>query len=382
MKRINKKIIFILSFAFFAFIFIYVSFKGSDKGYKDNSKQYVNVSEKSVNLKLIPKDYNIYRKISDNLLFRTGVNSDLLFAASSAGGRFKNPPSYLSADDKYGLNKKFKTYFLPYCNSTAAKMIYEAAISMDNPPKKFVGPILHDILKYDDDMLYSNSSQSEEVFNSLERFSQDSEAADFFAKNHDLYNNMINDFVNQINFDYIKRLEDFFGEQKKNAKFTVVLSTVMDGGQAAYQRAEDGSIIYYNIMNPSQGKHYNLLTLYHETAHNFYDVIERRFDLVESYSKYRNALGNNENNFGAQLNETITRAVTAVLLEKYHPDLSADKDLIEFENKGYKNLYNIYKLIKNKYMPDRIKYKTFDSFVPVIFEYIKALSLNEPFDID
>jgi hypothetical protein len=155
----------------------------------------------------------------------------------------------------------------------------------------------------------------------------------------------------------------------------------MDGGQATSNRSDNGTTVYYNIMNPTQSDYDVLLTLYHETAHSFYDVRKMRSSLVTSYSKYSNALGDYEHNFGDQMNETITRAITAILLEKYHASLNAEKDLIGFEKQGFKNLHNIYKLIKNKYLTNRNEYKTFDSFVPVIFEYVKASSLNEPFDI-
>lgn len=334
-------------------------------------------SKTPINMKLISQNLNIYKKISDNLTFRTGVNCDLLFVAASVGAEFKSPPCYLGTNDKYGINNKIKKYFSEYKYTESAKKIFEAANSMDNPPKKFTGPILHDLLKYDENILFNKSNEAAEVISFLERFSQDSKAEEFFKSNNDLYINMINDFVNDINFDYIKRIEDFFGERPQNAKFVVVLSTVMDGGQATYQQLDDGSIVYYNIMNPSQDKHNNLLTLYHETAHNFYDVNLKNKDLIEKYSKYSDSVGKNEMNFASQINETITRAVTAILLEQYHPDIDAKKDIITFEKQGYKNLYNIYNLIKSEYLPNRDQYKTFDTFVPVIFEYIKDCSTNK-----
>lgn len=38
-------------------------------------------------------------------------------------------------------------------------------------------------------------------------------------------------------------------------------------------------------------------------------------------------------------------------------------------------------LVKNKYLNNREKFKTFKEFIPVIFEYLKASSLNQSFDI-
>ncbi|MFZ5354402.1 MAG: hypothetical protein ACOZCL_17000 [Bacillota bacterium] len=78
----------------------------------------------------------------------------------------------------------------------------------------------------------------------------------------------------------------------------------------------------------------------------------------------------------------MTRAVKAILLEENQRSLSAEEDLLRYEEQGFKNVHNIYKLIKYKYMPNRDIYKTFDSFVPVIFEHIRAYSLNEPFDME
>lgn len=339
------------------------------------------ILSKPINMNLIPQDLNIYKKISDKLLFRTGVNTDLLYIAASVGSGFQNPPSYLGNKDKYGINQKVKVYFSPYRNAESAKEIYKTAISMNNPPKKFVGVILHDVLKYDDNVLLSKSYPAEEVFNHLEQFADNSKAANFFKDSQESYKKMLNDFAILTNFDYIERLSAFFGEQPKNAKYEVVLSTVMNGGQATFQRTEDGSTTYYNIMNPGQDYHNILLTLYHETAHSFYDVRQRQSDLVKEYSRYSNALGNYEYNFGDQMNETIIRAVTAVVMEQYHVNSMAESDLINFDKQGFKNVHNIYKLIKNRYLTNRNQYKTFDSFVPVIFDYVKASSSQEPFDI-
>ncbi|SKA93988.1 protein of unknown function [Caloramator quimbayensis] len=365
-----KKIIFILAFALLVCIGVFMI------KFNKTSIENTYVTKTPISMKLIPQSLNIYKKISDNLTIRSGVNSDLLFVAASAGAEFKNHPSYLVTNDKYELNNKFKKYFSGYKYNESAEKIYEAAKSMDNPPKKFVGPILHDILKYDENILFNKSNEASEVLSCLEKFSQDSKAEEFFKSNNELYIKMINDFTDEINFDYIKRLEDFFGEKPKNSKFVVVLSTVMDGGQATHIELDDGSVVYYNIMNPSQDKHNNLLTLYHETAHNFYDVSLKNKDLIAKYLIYSDIVGKNENNFERQINETIIRAVTAIVLEKYHPDIDAKKDIITFEKQGYKNLNNIYELIKSEYLTNRQNYKTFNTFVPVIFEFIKNSSKN------
>jgi hypothetical protein len=165
-----------------------------------------------ISMKLIPTDLNIAVNVSEDLLFRTGVNTDLLYIAVVVGGGFKRPPSYLGSNDKYGFNSKVKSYFSSYSNTVSAKKNYESALSMDNPPKKFAGDILNDLLKYDDMILFSKSNSAEGTMSALEQFTEDSKAVDFFGNNQLLYKNIIDDLAKLVNFNYIQRLEAF-GQQ-------------------------------------------------------------------------------------------------------------------------------------------------------------------------
>lgn len=325
------------------------------------------------------KQTNIVSKIADNVTVRTGVNMDLLFAAAETGGNFREPMGYLLNNDQYGINDKVKSYFEKYSNNASAVDIYQSAMKVDNPPHKFVNPILGEVLTYDDGTAFDPADKS--VWDTLRKFASDTNASQFFKDNRVLYVQMVQDFVqNNLNFNHVQRLQEFFGKDLGKDKFVIVLSTVMNGGQANFVNYTDGSTIYYNIMNPTDSSGV-LNTLYHETAHNFYDVRLENKDLIDKYSQYANSLGHHESDFGTELNETIARVVTAVMLDKYHGKQAADDNLNWVSGQGWKNTREIYTLVENKYLTNRDKYKTFKDFVPVIFEYLKASSTNEHFDI-
>lgn len=83
--------------------------------------------------------------------------------------------------------------------------------------------------------------------------------------------------------------------------------------RATFVKNNDGSTTYYNIMNPTDSSSI-LNTLYHETAHNFYEVHTENKELINQYGQYANALGHHEYDFGTEVNETIARVVTAIML--------------------------------------------------------------------
>lgn len=332
---------------------------------------------------------NLVHKLSENTVVRTGKNCDFLFISAAVGGGLKaNPqypnkdPMYLTHIDKYGINNSIRKYFNKYTGSQNAKAIYNLAVSMDNPPRKFVGPILKEMLSYDDGNLEYKPYQTIDTWNTLKQFSAETGAETFFEENNYLYQKMFDDFTkNKLTFNHVQRIEEFYGTDISNYRFVVVLSTVMGGGQATTEKNTDGSIVQYSIISPSDNMDDMLNTLYHETAHNFYDPRIDDRKLVEKYYKYNDALGKEEPDFATQLNETVTRAITAVIIEKYHGKDAAKRNLKMVDRQGYKNTREIYYLIKNKYIANRNKYKSFKEFMPIVFEYIKASSMNEPFDI-
>lgn len=324
---------------------------------------------------------NNLEKITENYTVRTAINTDLLFITAVIGGNYKHP-SYLKSDDKYGINKKIKEYFGKYTENKSAISMYEYAMKINNPPKKFINPILPEMLAYDNGTLINRDYRSIELWDNLKQFSEDTQAVEFFKENKVLYDKMLKDFrTNILTFNPVDRLTDFMGTDINSNRFVIVLSTVMSGGQAMHEQNEDGTITQYNIMNPSEGLYGTLNTLYHETSHNFYAVRDEDKEFIQEYSKYANALGKHEADFAGELNETIARVVTAVMMYKYHGKEALEHNLNLVKQGGWLKIDELYTLVKENYLTNREKYKTFKDFVPVICEYLKASSLGQPFHI-
>lgn len=322
---------------------------------------------------------NIVDKVADNLHVRTGVNMDLLYIATETGGNFQNPQGYLLNQDAFGINAAVKSYFGKYVSNESAKDLFNQAMQVPNPPHKFVGSEFTDVLQSDEGTLLQPSGPA--TWDTLSKFESDTKATDFFTENRTRYEQMVQDFVKtDLNFNHVQQLQDFFGKNLSKDRFEIVLSTIENGGQATWLDNADGTATHIIIINPSDNAGI-LNVLYHETAHNFYDVRMDDPDLVNQYAQYANALGHHEADFGTELNETLARVVTLVMIDKYHGKEAAMENLNLVTQSGWKNTKEIATLVLNKYMNNRSQYKTFRDFMPVIFEYLKASSLQQPFDI-
>jgi hypothetical protein len=179
-------------------------------------------------------------------------------------------------------------------------------------------------------------------------------------------------------------LDLFFGVSSSDKIFEIVLSPMMNGGQAV-EFKEQNRIHNINIINPTYKEQSILNLLYHEAAHNFITpILEKNKDLINRYSQYQNAISTSKTSnmdMKEAVNETLARSITIYMLEKYHNALLAHMLMKNDLNNGWKGIYDIYSLIKNKYDNHKDLYPTFETFFPVIMEYIKAASLGQPFDI-
>ncbi|WP_460000537.1 cell wall-binding repeat-containing protein [Paradesulfitobacterium aromaticivorans] len=323
-------------------------------------------------------------KFSSNVAIEPNFNSDLLFISAATGSNF-TIGGYSVRPGSSDIYEKAKTYFSKYANTSSAKTLYDLALGENNPPHKFIAP-LYEMLTYgmflqDNTLYYQISTPGVPVIDTVSQFAKDTDATTFFKDNLLSYNNMVKQFVEgTLNFNYIKREEGFFGISLDKDQFEVVLSPFMNGGQAMTLYTKDGTRTNVVVINATDAD--ALYTIYHETAHNYYDVRNDYPDLVSQFrQQYANALGSVEPDFDSQLNETIIRAVSDVLIAQYHGEQSAQQYMNSQLASGYTNTDNIYYLIKNKYLPNRDQYSTFHDFVPVIFDFLKATSLNQPFDV-
>lgn len=329
-------------------------------------------------------------KIADNVSVGTNFNIDLLCISSAVGSGLKHP-AYVS--DNNNINNKIKAYFANVIDNKNAKKMFEVdlATSAAGSNSKFGSQPFGVMLGYDqilnNNLIYQvpymnnqiskeNIMTFQEMKSTLEQFAEESNAILFFKENREIYYNMVTEFVNNYNFNHVKRLEDFYGMDMSKNIFEIVLSATQIGGTAQELKNNQGGITYFNIMCPYYPQAGILNLLYHETAHNFLAPIRKNnIELINQYAGYANAL-NNQRDFASMLDETLARAVTVVMLDKYHSHTMAQENINGELQRGWKNTDGIYRLIQNEYVPNREKYKNFESFLPVILEYIKTCSLS------
>lgn len=327
-------------------------------------------------------------KIGDNIYVGTNFNVEMLFIAAATGSKF----SHRGYGNSYELQitDRFIMYYSKYINNTYAKKLYEYSLTMtDNSSNKFSTSTVIDMLLYKevlaDGLNYSDVSvRDPKTRTEVASFYKETRSKKFLRKNLSLYNKMVDDFVTKYSFDHVKRLETFFGVTTSDEMFEIVLSPMMNGGQAV-EFKEQNKIHNINIINPTYKEPSILNLLYHETAHNFLTpILNRNKELINGYSQYSNAIITDKTsylNMWGAVSETLARSITIYMLEKYHNPLLAQLNMKNELNSGWKGIDDIYSLIKNKYDNQQDLYPTFESFFPVIMEYIKAASLGQPFDI-
>lgn len=332
-------------------------------------------------------------QVAENVFVEPNFNLDTLFIATAAGSNFTHTGYLYNNPNK--INTAAKAYFAPYTSSENAKKLFARAQKEDNKEKKFNGHFNEGILAYaqffgndltksltfDPSRMSKEGTTLTEYKTCVEGFAKESNAANFFKTNLELYQSMLDDYKQNVQFNQVPRLEEFYGVSKAEDKFIVILSSIMNGGQAFDGKEMDGTLIHYNIMDPTQDY---LNVLYHETAHNFFKPVkEKDMNIIRQYAPYQNAIGSYlpTDSFESALDETLARAVTVILLEKYNGKNVAIHNMNHEIGLGWKNLDEITALIKNKYLTNRNQYKTFEDFLPVILDYVKAKSQNQAFDV-
>lgn len=325
-------------------------------------------------------------KIGENIYIGPNFNYDLLIIATLTGTGFSHS-GYGNMDNP--LLTRIKDQYQQYQDNKAAKRLAAMVAQIKYPPsKRFGNSIVEEVLAYEE--LCSTTLRHKlpqltgtSVKKTVRSFGKTTQSENLLKADLDLYNQMIEAFVTKYDFNFVSSIEKFFGFEMKRDRFEVIVSPVMDGGQSLRLNNRDGSVTNFMILSPYGRTDEQILgnLVYHETIHSFMKVVRiNAQSSIDSYGQFREAL-NNQSNFTTMLDETVTRAISFIMLSTYHqPDMA--KRLIDQElQRGWKNVDEIYFLIKNKYISQRDQYPTFESFLPVILQYIEAKTYGKPFDI-
>lgn len=332
--------------------------------------------------------YNEVIKLGENIYVTVDYNYELATIAAAVGSNFTHR-YYLNFDNQY--SRRIKEYFKQYKDLESAKTVWSDIClpESENEFRVIGSRALFSIDLFENqtgiefvNREYSNPTSKiknkEDINRVIVDFDQKSKATVFLKKNNDMYKEMFEKYKKEYNFNHLARIRDFFGFDLDNEYFVVNLTLTKLGGDSTSTQSKDGKKVNINNVNiMSNDASSNIMLLYHEAVHNFmHKTLDKHSDKIKEYEKYSTALKKVEwNDFYYSINETLTRAVTAILIESNHNGI----DVRGIDNRdSWKNTDNLYKFIKEKYVPNRAKYKTFDDFFPEVLEYIKELYDNPP----
>lgn len=325
-------------------------------------------------------------QIANNVTVSANLNADLLRLAVATGNNFTST-GYLSKN--HAKKSIFVDYFKKYNSNPVAKQLSELAFKNSPVSSKitFPGSAIKAILSYDqilsENQIYNEQNPNTIVLQNglikcselkglVDQFYKDTSGEVFFANNISLYNNLIDDFYRNYNFNYVQQLQDFFGMDVSSQQYHTVISPVIDSGEAM-EIHDSNAVQNYVFINPIGINNAQMLNLiYHETAHNFIQQIFRNnSSFIGKYSSYNGVLRTDYSDFYSTLNETLARAITVQMLKKYHGTEIANANLQNELRLGWKGLDQINELIESSYLTNRAKYKRFEDFLTVILEYIR-----------
>jgi len=327
------------------------------------------------------KQLSMSYMMGNNVKVGYNFNLELLNIAAAHSANF-NHKTYVSYNSN--INTLAKDYFKNYPKKDYENDLYR--LSNDGIINKFTHGETNVMLAYDknlDTALYSfNTNRSfssdgmlrnyQDEIKILKDFNSHTDAENYFLQNQKAYQEAIDTFKTKVNFNHISRIEDVLGIKLDKASFNIILSPSEGGGTATTLRDTKGTLVYFNITNPTEPFEHSLMVLYHEDIHNFlYHIFEK------DRSKYANTnfekVLKKEVGSSNAFNETITRALSFLVLEQYHKDIDTNRLMTQELRNGWVNTDKVYELIKKEYIGDRDKYKTIEDFMPRILEYLKEL---------
>lgn len=290
--------------------------------------------------------------------------------------------------------RELKKFFSDYKDHDAIKIAEELTLNgftYDAPPNYILSLGTLPNLELDGD--YSDYLISRaKGENNLERFrlslidlAKESNFNEFFKEHRPDNEKYLNNTIKDFNSDkIINWMKDFYGLE--GDEFHIVLAPAMfpRGGYGATVVKNDGTkIIYqvvrekgYSITKPQfpKGISLELLTL-HEWGHSFVNPsVERQSALIKKFELHKLYKPVEEDmksiaygTIDTFFNEQILRAVTATAAEELYGEDAYVKELTTHKEHGfYITEYTIEQL--KYYEKHRKKYKTFEDFIPYLFE--------------
>jgi hypothetical protein len=209
---------------------------------------------------------------------------------------------------------------------------------------------------------------------------------DFYNSNLNLYNQIQNEIQNEINdTNYIKILEDFYGERKNS--YNIIPAPLFHSGGYGHQieSALGGDV--YNICGPVSvkddkpyfgDKNRLMSILLHEFSHSFVNPVTDKYitEIHESESLFGPIKDKMEqqayNNWKTCVNEHLIR-INVIIFVVQLIDENIKNFVIQKEvNNGFIYITHLDTLME-KYMNNRKIYDTYESFYPEIIDMFNSL---------
>ena len=280
------------------------------------------------------------------------------------------------------MQQETSNYFLVYKNHPAIEMMQKLKttgftytkprlfiLGYTNPPElKLLYP-LKQTYPYND--WIPDEGKLAEFTQKLKDFYNDTKFGTFYHKHQADYERLLGvvsaDFEKR---DYIKLLEDYFGEKKD--RYVFIYSPTSPGGFGGWIKTE-GKTTAYSIMFSG----YVPLVL-HEFGHDFVNPVIDEFK--EEINLYQNLLSpilrdlpSCYDNWLTVVNEHIIRAFTVRVTIMLDGEEAGKRILDSEVSNGFKYIIPIYERLK-EYEVNRDKYPNFRSFFPRIIELFAELS--------
>ena len=353
---------------------------------EETTKQYDVYDAVSQSNTIIDEDgiFNGVHKIADNVIITINYNNELALIAAAVGSNFAHK-RYVSDPDRE-ITGRVQQYFREFTDLEYAKGFLDTCIPENVYGIRFLNgqlDILSNIKIFDNlfdlDLKYDLlGSKLTNYDNLLRGFCTATDAKAFFRQNSTYYKELFNKYIQNYGFNHVKRIENFFGTDLSNEEFVIYLSGTEHGGSAMEREKTDDSISHVVVLSPSFNEASDLMYIYHETTHNFLNPILKKYsNLIMEYEKYSSVLKKHgEAGFRHSLSETVTMAITGILLKTHHGEEMGVNDVKRKVNTGWINTDKIYQYIEKEYLGNKDKYGSFEAFFPKLLEHLKELDEN------
>jgi hypothetical protein len=291
---------------------------------------------------------------------------------------------------KPSIQRKTSNYFALYKEHPAVEMMQELKargftytkpgwfiLGYTNPPELRQLHPFKQIYPYSDESWIPDEETLAELIQKLKDFYNDSKFGTFYHEHRADYEESLHSIA--VNFekrDYVKLIEDYFGERKDN--YVLIYSPINPGGFGIWIEAE-GKISVYCIIGLAAGY---IPFVLHEFGHTFVNPITDEYrEKIDKYQDLfppiRPNLPSSYDRWWIVVNEHIIRAFTARVETMLDGEEAGERALQRELSDGFKYIIPMYERLK-EYETNRDKYPDFRSFYPRTIELFAELSSEKP----